>query len=97
MTDVIDLHHRDRPIEQAPQIHHDMERATQQLQGTFPDMLGFVMFAMGADGKWSTRHSIRPEASIVGPRMMAALAVEGIRERLIIERCVTEMAEQGEI
>jgi hypothetical protein len=28
---------------------------------------------------------------------MAALAVEGIRERLIIERCVTEMAEQGEI
>lgn len=97
MADIVDLHNPARPVEQAPQIHHDMERAAQQLQGTFPDMLGFVIFALGSDGQWATRHSIRPEDSIVGPRMMAALAVEGIRENLVTARCINEMAEQGEI
>jgi len=97
MTDIVDLHHRERPVEQAPQIHHDMERATQQLQGSFPDMAGFVIFAIGVDGKWNTRWSIRDENLMLGPRMLAAIAAEGIRENLVTARCINDMARDGEI
>ncbi|MHB8284001.1 MAG: hypothetical protein ACYDD1_04925 [Caulobacteraceae bacterium] len=92
MSKVVDLHHRNRPIEQAPQIHHDMERAVQQIQNTHAEMVGFVVFAIDKSGEWSTRHSIRG-ADIMGPRMLAGVAIEGIREMLVTDKAISEALE----
>ena len=89
MSEIIDLHHRERLVELAPQIHHDMERSVQQLQAKLPEMVGFVMFAVDKEGNWSTRFSIR-NSEIIGRRMLAGAAIEGIRENLVTEKCISE-------
>lgn len=91
MTDnVVDLHFSDRPLVGRPIIHEDMERAVQQLQGTLgEDIAGFVIFAVDHEGGFSTRHGIRTNGPI-GRRMLAALACEGIRDNLIVERSIEQ-------
>jgi hypothetical protein len=90
MSDVVDLFNQDRPVEQKPQIHHDMERAVEQLQGAFPDrMAGFVIVAVDEEGSWTTRSSVRSDGPL-GKRMLAGLATMAIQENLVTEKCIDD-------
>lgn len=87
---IVDLFRRDRPIgDQAPQIHHDMERAVEQIQGQFPNnMAGFVIVAVDENGYWTTRSSTRHD--LMGNRMLAGLAITAIQENLVVEKCISD-------
>lgn len=89
---VVDLFNAARPVEQAPKIHHDMERAVEQLQGQFPeDMAAFVIVVVGRDGAWNVRYSCDPSPNQpIGSRMLAGLATEAIRERLVTDRAIDD-------
>lgn len=84
MSEVRDLFFPGRPLgDQKPDMHQQMERAVHQLQGQFPDVSGFIVFVVDPEGSWSTRHATTD--GILGRRMLVGLAVEGIRENILVD------------
>lgn len=97
MSEVVDLLNADRPMDPRPKMHEDMERHVAILQGVFPaDMTGFIVMAVGADGKWSMGWSVDPDA-VIGRRMLGGLALAAITEELLIDaRLKEKYGETGE-
>ena len=87
-AEIHDLTHKDRELISKPKLHIDMERCVAKLQGIFAkDMAGFVVFAVDQKGEWSLGWAVDPEA-VIGRRMLCGLAVEAIREDLIVEEAI---------
>lgn len=87
-AEIHDLTHEDRELVSKPKLHLDMDRCAGKLQGIFAkDMAGFIIFAVDQKGDWSLGWALDPE-SVIGRRMLCGLAVEAVREELIVEEAM---------
>lgn len=85
---IIDIFGADRPLEDRPKLHIDMERACAKMQGVFAtDLAAYVLVGVSRTGQYSVGYHIDSE-SVIGCRMLAGLCAEAIREDLIVDRAI---------
>jgi len=89
MSEVVDIFGNGRLMEGRPELHVRLEKAVALLQGYQPDMAGYIVIGVGADGHWSCGWAVDPDA-VLGRRMLAGLGVAAITEELLIDSRLRE-------
>ena len=83
-SNVHDLVAPGRKLTGKPNLHTALEKSVAILQGHFPEMAGYIVFAVDKCGHWSVGFRLdSAEDNPIGARMMAGLAIMGIQEDLV--------------